>query len=269
MSLAHRAFAYYARVRRRPSSFWFYFCFNSLLKIILRLLFREARSLFDLPSDVIHFLAFSSPTPLSLVFYTHNSTNDSCTQKSHAHRAPAIRARVEWQPYGNLPPSGSTSVSTPSSSKFPGSISANSPHSLAPTSPISAALCDAEPPKQQHPQSIFLNHLLRPNILVQEISKSPTAVCFGKREVFLIRRTRSFVYLAETPLYASSRKLDTLLASALQTRTAELDLLDQDIFRHITSLPHPNLSLYHPSMFSQISQSSITALCLVVPASSN
>ncbi|KAJ3715807.1 hypothetical protein C8R42DRAFT_725609 [Lentinula raphanica] len=168
MSLAYRAFAYHARVRRRPSSFWFYFCFNSLLKIILRLLFRKARCLFDLPSDVIHFLAFSSPTPLSLVFYTHNSTNDSCTQKSHARRAPAIRARVEWQPYGNLPPSGSTSVSTPSSSKFPGSISANSPHSLAPTSPISAALCDAEPPKQQHPQSIFLTHLLRPNILVQE-----------------------------------------------------------------------------------------------------
>ncbi|KAJ3844594.1 hypothetical protein F5878DRAFT_85610 [Lentinula raphanica] len=72
---------------------------------------------------------------------------------SLAHRAPASRARVRWQPYGNLPPSGSTSVSTPSSSKSPSSISSNSPFSSAPTSPISAPPCDAEPPKQQHPQS--------------------------------------------------------------------------------------------------------------------
>ncbi|KAJ3748221.1 hypothetical protein EV360DRAFT_89809 [Lentinula raphanica] len=142
---------------------------------------------------------------------------------------------------GNLPPSGSTSVSTPSSSKFPvESISSNSPHSLAPTSPISAALCDAEPPKQQHPQSIFSTHPLR--------SKSLTPVCFGKREVFLIRRANSFVYLAETPLYASSRKLDTLSASALQTRRTRPTWPRHLSSYHFTSSPQAVLI---PSLYIQ------------------
>ncbi|KAJ3748971.1 hypothetical protein DFH05DRAFT_1388829 [Lentinula detonsa] len=70
---------------------------------------------------------------------------------SLAHRAPASRTRVRWQPYGNLPASGSTSVSTPSSSRSPSSNCSNSPFSSAPSSPVSA-LHDVEPPKQ-HPQS--------------------------------------------------------------------------------------------------------------------
>ncbi|KAJ4498194.1 hypothetical protein C8R41DRAFT_979193 [Lentinula lateritia] len=71
---------------------------------------------------------------------------------SLAHRAPASRTRVRWQPYGTLPPSGSTSVSTPSSAKSPSSTCSVSPFSSATSSPISASQCDSEPPKQ-HPQS--------------------------------------------------------------------------------------------------------------------
>jgi PHO85 cyclin-5 len=63
---------------------------------------------------------------------------------SLAHRAPASRTRVRWQPYGSLAPSTSAS----SISKSPSSTCPNSPSSSAPSSPISAPQCDADPPKQ-------------------------------------------------------------------------------------------------------------------------
>ncbi|KAJ4483205.1 hypothetical protein J3R30DRAFT_3697976 [Lentinula aciculospora] len=71
-----------------------------------------------------------------------------CSIHSLAHRAPASRTRVRWQPYGALP--ASASVPTPSSSNSPSSSThSSSPFSSAPSSPVSA---DAEPPKQ-HTQS--------------------------------------------------------------------------------------------------------------------
>ncbi|KAJ3712059.1 hypothetical protein C8R42DRAFT_728356 [Lentinula raphanica] len=213
MSLAHRAFAYHARVRRRPSSFWFYFCFDSLLKILLHACcFGKLAAI-----SVVHLLAFSPR--LSLVFLYTQLNQRLVYSISHAHRAPASRASIIWQPYGNLPPSGSTSVSTPSSSKSPSSNSSNSPFFCAPPHQYFRPLCDAEPSKQQHPQSTFLTDSFPPNIPVQEPCPSRflflgtpyserslllantrlslaavelSYACFRKLAVFLNRRARSF-----------------------------------------------------------------------------
>ncbi|KAJ3765484.1 hypothetical protein FB446DRAFT_655244 [Lentinula raphanica] len=73
---------------------------------------------------------------------------------SFAHRAPASRAGVRWQPYGNPPPSGSTFVSTSSSCRSPLSKSSSSFSAL--TSPISTPPRDAAPLKQEPPQSTTL-----------------------------------------------------------------------------------------------------------------
>lgn len=91
--------------------------------------------------------------PFSAFFYTQLTQQHMYSIHSLAHRAPASRTRVRWQPYGTLPPSGSTSVSTPSSAKSPSSTCSVSPFSSATSSPISASQCDSEPPKQ-HTQSI-------------------------------------------------------------------------------------------------------------------
>ncbi|KAF9070130.1 hypothetical protein BDP27DRAFT_1292930, partial [Rhodocollybia butyracea] len=66
---------------------------------------------------------------------------------SLAHRAPASRTRVRWQPYGSLPTLSVSSSSNPCSSRSP-STCTNSPLSTAPSSPLSTPQCDPEPLKQ-------------------------------------------------------------------------------------------------------------------------